>query len=84
MRRHALGVVAVCLSALTTGTAIKAPDVTYGALIGDGFTDATSRKAIRDGLDESGKRLDEAMPRWQMSDADLDATIAYLKELGAR
>ena len=69
---------------MMTGTAIKAPDVTYGALIGDGFTDATIRRAIRDGLDESGKRLDEAMPRWQMSDADLDATIAYLKELGAR
>ena len=69
---------------MMTGTAIKAPDVTYGALIGEGFTDATIRKAIRDGLDESGKRLDEAMPRWQMSDADLDATIAYLKELGAR
>lgn len=69
---------------MMTGTAIKAPDVTYGALIVDGFTDATIRKAIRDGLDESGKRLDEAMPPWQMSDADLDATIAYLKELGAR
>lgn len=69
---------------MMTGTAIKAPDVTYGALIGDGFTDATIREAIRDGLDESGKPLDEAMPRWQMSDADLDATIAYLKELGVR
>jgi mono/diheme cytochrome c family protein len=69
---------------MMTGTAIKAPDVTYGALIGDGFTDATIREAIRDGMDESGKRLDEAMPRWRMSDADLDATIAYLKELGAR
>jgi cytochrome c oxidase subunit 2 len=69
---------------MMTGTAIKAPDVTYDALIGDGFTDVTIRRAIRDGLDESGKPLDEAMPRWQMSDADLDATIAYLKELGAR
>jgi cytochrome c oxidase subunit II len=69
---------------MMTGTAIKAPDVAYGALIGEGFTDATIREAIRDGLDESGKPLDEAMPRWQMSDADLDATIAYLKELGAR
>jgi len=69
---------------MMTGTAIKAPDVTYGALIGAGFTDATIRTAIRDGLDESGKRLDDAMPRWQMSDADLDATIAYLKQLGTR
>ena len=69
---------------MMTGTAVKAPDVTYGALIGAGFTDATIRTAIRDGLDESGKPLDAAMPRWQMSDADLAATIAYLKELGAR
>lgn len=69
---------------MMTGTAIKAPDVTYGALIGAGFTDATIGTAIRDGLDESGKPLDEAMPRWQMSDADLAATIAYLKQLGAR
>jgi hypothetical protein len=63
---------------------IKAPDVTDDALIGDGFTDATIRKAIRDGLDESGKPLDEAMPPWQMIDVDLDATIAYLKEPGAQ
>lgn len=69
---------------MMTGTAIKAPDVTYGALIGAGFTDATVRKAIRDGLDEKGKPPDIAMPRWQMGDADLDATIAYLKQLGSR
>ena len=69
---------------MMTGTAVKAPDVTYGALIGAGFTDATIRTAIRDGLDESGKPLDAAMPRWQMSPVDLGATIAYLKELAAR
>jgi cytochrome c oxidase subunit II len=69
---------------MMAGTAIKAPDVAYGALIGAGFTEATIRQAIRDGLDESGKRLDDAMPRWQMSDPNLDATIAYLKQLGAR
>jgi mono/diheme cytochrome c family protein len=69
---------------MMTGTAIKAPDITYDALIGVGFTGATVRRAIRDGLDESGKALADAMPRWQMSDGDLDATIAYLKELSAR
>jgi len=65
------------------GAAIKAPDITYGALINAGFTDATIRSAITKGLDESGKPLNAAMPRWQMSAADLDATIAYLKQLGA-
>ena len=68
---------------MMTGTAIVAPDVTYAALIKAGFTDATIRKAVRDGLDESGKPLKDAMPRWQMSDTDLDATIAYLKVLGS-
>jgi len=66
------------------GPAIEAPDVTYDALIKAGFTDATAGKAIRDGLDESGKPLNEAMPRWQMSSTDLDATIAYLKVLSGQ
>jgi len=66
------------------GTTIKTPDITYGALIKEGFTDATIKRAIREGLDEADKPLEDAMPRWQMSDADADATIAYLKELGAR
>jgi mono/diheme cytochrome c family protein len=68
---------------MMTGTAITAPDVTYAALTKAGFTDATIRTAIRDGLDESGKLLKDTMPRWQMSDADVAATIAYLKTLGS-
>lgn len=67
---------------MMTGVAIETPDVTYDALAKEGFTDATIKRAIRDGLDESGKPLEDAMPRWQMSDADVDAVIAYLKELG--
>ena len=67
-----------------SGTAIQAPDVTYDALAKSGFTDATIRGAILNGLDESGKPLDAAMPRWQMTPGDLMATIAYLKELAAR
>ena len=37
-----------------------------------------------DALVKSGKPLEAAMPRWQMSPADLGATIAYLKQLAAR
>ena len=66
------------------GTTIKTPDITYDALIKEGFTDATIKRAIREGLDEADKPLEDAMPRWQMSDADAAATIVYLKELGAR
>lgn len=69
---------------MMSGIAIKAPDVTYDALIKEGFTDASIRKAIREGLDETGKPLDAAMPRWQMSDSDLDATLNYLKQLSTR
>jgi len=69
---------------MMTGAAITAPDIRYAALVKAGFTDATIRSAIRDGLDEAGKPLKDAMPRWQMSDADLNATIAYLKVLGAQ
>ena len=42
---------------MMTGTAIEAPDITYDALVEEGFTDATIGQAIRDGLDESGKPL---------------------------
>ncbi len=66
------------------GPAIETPDITYDALIKEGFTDATIKDAIVKGVDEAGKPLEEAMPRWQMSGADLDATIAYLKVVGAR
>jgi mono/diheme cytochrome c family protein len=69
---------------MMTGTAIKAPDITYDALITVGFTDASIRTAITDGLDEAAKPLDVAMPRWKMSSADLDATLAYLKVLSAK
>ena len=68
---------------MMTGTAIKAPDITYGALIKAGFEDATIRTAITDGLDESGESLNVAMPRWRMGTTDLDATISYLKQLGS-
>ena len=69
---------------MMAGTAIEAPDITYDALVKEGFTDATIGRAVRDGLDESGKPLEDAMPRWQMSDADVGEVIAYLKQLSAQ
>jgi mono/diheme cytochrome c family protein len=58
------------------------PDITYGALTKEGFTDETIKRAITQGLDEGGKSLAPTMPRWQMSDADLNDLIEYLKTLG--
>ncbi len=66
------------------GASIEAPDITYDELIEEGFTDATIAAAIRDGVDEKGEQIDAAMPRWEMSEADVTATIAYLKILSAR
>ena len=65
-------------------TAIEAPDITYDALVKEGFTDATIGRAIRDGLDESGQPLEDAMPRWQVSDVDVGEVIAYLRQLSAQ
>ncbi len=45
------------------------------------WTDADIGRAIRDGVDPSGQPLTAPMPRWAMSDADITAVIAYLKEL---
>jgi mono/diheme cytochrome c family protein len=69
--------------AMMSGPAIDAPDIIFDALIKEGFTVVTMGRAVRDGFDESGKPLAVAMPRWQMSDPDLAATIAYLKDLSA-
>lgn len=66
------------------GPAIKVPNVTYSSLAAEGYADATIKRAIVDGLDEQGDLLDQAMPRWKMSSADVDAVLAYLKQLGAK
>jgi mono/diheme cytochrome c family protein len=63
----------------TSGAAVAAPNVTYADLVKNKFTDATIAAAIVKGTDEAGKPLDPIMPRWQMSTADVAATIAYLK-----
>ncbi|WP_292468420.1 cytochrome c [Methanolobus sp.] len=67
-------------------------DITYDSLtsedheMGDGeehevFTAESIKKAIRDGVEPSGKELDLAMPRWHMADEDMDAVVEYLKTL---
>ncbi|HEY3374733.1 MAG TPA: cytochrome c [Candidatus Aquicultor sp.] len=60
---------------------LTAPDIRYTTLTKAGFTDALLKRAITKGLDEKGGALDSNMPRWRMSDADLNDLIAYLKTL---
>lgn len=70
---------------------LDAPNITYKVLTSeetDGgerehmpFTDALIKRAITRGLEPNGERLSDNMPRWQMSDRDLDDVIVYLKTL---
>jgi ABC-type branched-subunit amino acid transport system substrate-binding protein len=46
------------------------------------YTDRALELAITRGLDPGGNKLLKAMPRFQMSKADLDDLIVYLKRLG--
>ena len=63
------------------GTEIKAPDITYQALVKAGFTDKTMQYAIQWCQDEEGQLLGPAMPCWQMTDEEAAATIAFIKTL---
>ncbi|WP_292486272.1 cytochrome c [Methanohalobium sp.] len=63
------------------------PDITYSALTSDEhdehpvYTAETIKKAIKKGIDPSGSLLDSTMPRWHMSDKDVDDVVEYLKKL---
>jgi hypothetical protein len=48
------------------------------------YTDATLARAIRDGVDSQGKPLSYLMPRYELGDADMEALVAYLKQLDQR
>ena len=46
------------------------------------YREETLKQAITRGFNPAGKPLDPLMPRWRMSDRDLDDLIDYLKTLG--
>jgi len=69
-----------------------APPVTYEVLTGahdthdddedaDAWTDSDIARAIRGGTLPDGDQLESTMPRWDMSDSDMEALIEYLKTL---
>jgi Periplasmic binding protein/Cytochrome c len=47
------------------------------------YTEASLARAIRNGIDASGKPLDPAMPRYVLNDAETKALVAYLFTLSA-
>ena len=61
-----------------TGTA---PPVAYRTLVEKGYTDEKIRRAIREGVGHDGVPLHGYMPRWEMTDKELDALLDHLKGL---
>jgi cytochrome c oxidase subunit 2 len=45
------------------------------------FDRAGFARAVRTGVDDAGGRLNGVMPRWELTDQEIDALIAYLQQL---
>ena len=62
------------------------PNVTWSELTAQGmdhppYTEETLKRAITQGIDLAGSPLEYPMPRWQMSDSDLNDLIGFIKTL---
>ena len=76
----------------TTPT-FTSPNITYGNLTdpqgmlmpdgtrGPTYTDAGIMKAVTQGIDPEGSRLETPMPRWQLTSGQWGDLLAYLKTL---
>lgn len=75
-------------------TSMVAPDITYASLTSEEhyhggqheshegrYTDEAIKRAITQGIEPSGKKLNVIMPRWKMTDEELNELLAYLKEI---
>jgi mono/diheme cytochrome c family protein len=78
------GTVAVMMGSFST------PDIRWSALTSargrDGqpqtpYDEASFARAVRDGIDPEGSRLNAPMQQWQLTDAEVAALVAYLKSL---
>ncbi len=70
----------------------RTPDIRWTSLSSDqgshvngqahaAYDEASFARAVRDGIDPEGDRLDAPMPQWRLTDAEMAALIAYLKSL---
>lgn len=55
-----------------------------GASARPAYTEQTLARALRDGIDPAGRRLDYVMPRYQLSDPEVRALSRHLRQLSAR
>ena len=71
-------------------SSVEAPDIRYCALTAEEhledegmehepFTEETIKQAITEGIEPDGEPLDQNMPRWSMTEADLDDLLGFLK-----
>lgn len=72
------------------GAGVNVPDIRYKTLTSEReengetvepWDDEDIARAVRDGVEPNGDRLNPLMPRWEMDDTDMSDTIDYLKEL---
>jgi cytochrome c oxidase subunit II len=69
------------LTVQASGVTGVAPAVTWAALTARGYDEATLRGALTEGVDPHGREFHYYMPRWALSDAELDALVAHLRSL---
>jgi hypothetical protein len=72
-------------------SSFEAPDIRYHTLTEDAhsadhpdhppYTDEDIKRAITEGIDPSGEPLESLMPRWEMTDEQLDDLISFLMTL---
>lgn len=79
---------AVCHGRSGEGLVVKAgevtgaaPALTRAALAERGYDGPALRRAITSGVAPGGRELQAYMPRWSMSESELDALLAYLDTL---
>jgi mono/diheme cytochrome c family protein len=73
----------VLFAPVTKGAPQLGPPRTTGPGTRAAYTDAALLRALRDGVDPSGRPLSPTMPRYALGEADASALGAYLRTLGA-
>jgi cytochrome c oxidase subunit II len=69
------------LAVQASGITGVAPAVTWQVLVERGYDETTLRRALVEGIDPQGREFHYYMPRWALTDAELDAMISHLQSL---